>query len=124
MPAALGGHGFHRRSRLAWPRKAVAMAPTHLGWMDYYFLKKDRTMPPQPLTCPKCDGEMIQGFIPELGPPSFAQVTIPAWVEGTPQKSFWAGTKVPKDKVIPIGTFRCVSCGYLESYARPEFARQ
>ena len=43
---------------------------------------------------------------------------------GPPEKSVWYGTNVPQAKSIPIGTFRCASCGYLESYARPEFERQ
>ena len=32
-------------------------------------------------------------------------------------KLFWTGTKLPA-KEIPIGTYRCSSCGYLESYAK------
>lgn len=43
------------------------------------------------------------------------------WVPGPPEKSFWRGTKLPDEELIPIGTFRCGSCGYLESYARAEF---
>jgi len=30
------------------------------------------------------------------------------------------GTKLPEG-VLPIGTFRCSGCGYLESYADPRF---
>jgi len=39
-----------------------------------------------------------------------------AWVEGQPRKSFWTGLKISGAK-HPITTFRCTSCGYLESYA-------
>ncbi len=46
----------------------------------------------------------------------------PRCAAGAPQKSFWAGTKLPEEKQIPVGTFRCSRCGFLESYARPEFS--
>jgi len=44
------------------------------------------------------------------------------WAPGAPLESFWVGLEVPHEKLIPIGTYRCSSCGYLEQYARPEFA--
>ena len=78
----------------------------------------------QPLVCPKCQGEMVQGFVPDPAAPHFGQFTVSFWVEGPPEKSFWTGTKVPQGKCVPIGTFRCASCGYLESYARTEFGRK
>jgi hypothetical protein len=43
------------------------------------------------------------------------------WCPGEPQPSFWTGLAVEKrDKVIPVTTFRCPNCGYLESYAIPQ----
>jgi hypothetical protein len=48
------------------------------------------------------------------------------WAEGAPEMTWpsiqrtWAGAKLPGE-VIPIGTFRCSSCGFLESYARDDF---
>ena len=73
-----------------------------------------------PSRCPKCEGEMEQGFI--LDAMHGGQIAS-RWAAGAPQKSFWTGTKaVSQDSVIPVGTFRCASCGFLESYARPEFA--
>jgi hypothetical protein len=43
------------------------------------------------------------------------------WCPGEPQPSFWTGLKVEKkDIVIPVTTFRCPNCGYLESYAIPQ----
>jgi hypothetical protein len=72
--------------------------------------------------CPKCDGEMEQGFILDLAHGNYYQIAS-RWAAGVPQKSWFTGTKpVPKDTVIPVGTFRCVTCGFLESYARQEFA--
>ena len=69
--------------------------------------------------CPKCNGEMAQGFTFESQGP---KRMISTWVEGEPEKSFWQNTNVPAEKCIPVGTFRCSACGFLESYARPEFA--
>ena len=43
------------------------------------------------------------------------------WAKGAPVKAFLFGTKRP-DAQLPVGTFRCSSCGYLEAYARQEFA--
>jgi len=37
-------------------------------------------------------------------------------------ESFWTGTNVAKEDVIPVAMFRCPSCGFLEAYAKPEFA--
>lgn len=72
--------------------------------------------------CPRCRGSMRQGFVVDhtegLGR------VVSHWAAGAPVKSLWAGTKLPATTLIPIGTYRCSDCGYLESYARPEFAPQ
>ena len=70
--------------------------------------------------CPKCNGEMVQGFTVDFkgGP----ERIVTTWVEGAPEKAFWRGTSVPAEKCIPVGVYRCSECGFLESYARPEFA--
>jgi hypothetical protein len=47
---------------------------------------------------------------------------VSQWAPGAPMKSFWTGTKLPDEKLVPIGTYRCTSCGFLESYARQDFA--
>jgi predicted Zn-ribbon and HTH transcriptional regulator len=72
-----------------------------------------------PARCPKCNGEMVQGFLFEIDGPTRK---VSTWVEGEPEKSWFVSTKVPKEKCVPVGTFRCSACGFLESYARPEFA--
>jgi hypothetical protein len=69
--------------------------------------------------CPKCNGEMVQGFLFESDGP---KGMVSSWVEGAPEKSWFGSAKVPKEKCIPVGVFRCSRCGFLESYARPEFA--
>ena len=74
-------------------------------------------------TCPKCQGSMVQGFIADFADMGVNAI-VSTWVEGQPKSSFLFGTKTPGDKRIPVGTYRCSACGYLESYARPEFERQ
>ena len=66
--------------------------------------------------CPKCDGAMEQGF--EIPGPSGHTVRPDEWVEGTPERSFWSGTKLSGTERYQITTYRCDRCGYLESYAR------
>ncbi len=70
--------------------------------------------------CSKCNGEMVQGFMFESEGPK----RMDTWVEGVPEKSFWGIWNVRAEKCISVGTFRCSVCGFLESYARPEFAAQ
>jgi hypothetical protein len=86
---------------------------------DYW----NRLPPPQPLPasslrCPKCSQPMVEGFIPDL---NYQAVAMTMWVEGRAQPSFWSGVGAQWERSIPIGSFRCSSCGYLECYARPEF---
>jgi hypothetical protein len=71
--------------------------------------------------CPKCKGEMVQGFVPDY---SHASIFVGSWQEGQPKKSFWTVDKAPLAKGIPIGAFRCTQCGFLEFYADPDFAAQ
>lgn len=76
-------------------------------------------MSPLPTTCPKCSGNFVQGMTVEFtsGPPM-----VQTWVEGEPKKS-WFGVKLPpRETWIPVATLRCSGCGYVESYARPEFS--
>jgi hypothetical protein len=61
---------------------------------------------------------MVQGFLFES---EGARRVVITWVEGAPEKSWLGSVKVPNEKCIPVGTFRCSECGFLESYARPKF---
>jgi len=70
-----------------------------------------------PTQCGKCGGGMEQGFVLDF---EEGRRRISRWAPGQPQRSFWMGTKLPEG-VLPIGTFRCSGCGYLESYADPRF---
>lgn len=42
------------------------------------------------------------------------------WVEGAPEHSFWSGLKLKGREIIPVMTYRCERCGFLESYARAQ----
>ena len=70
------------------------------------------------LSCPKCNSEMVQGYVEDH---LFGGIELSQWVNGPPQNDFFTGIQLTNNK-IPIGTFRCQSCGFLESYAREEFA--
>jgi hypothetical protein len=71
--------------------------------------------------CPKCQGHMDPGFVVDN---TYGGRIVTHWAPGRPEKSFWTMTKRPRGEQIPIGTFRCQSCGYLESFARPEFGAE
>ena len=73
------------------------------------------TLSPQ---CPKCNGEMMQGFLLDH---SDAGRLNSHWAVGAPQNSFWGGLKKP-ELSLPVGAYRCSDCGYLELYALAEFA--
>jgi hypothetical protein len=66
--------------------------------------------------CPKCGGRMQEGFIVDR----FDKIhrVVSAWVEGTPQKTFWTGLRLKGRKTIEVRALRCDKCGFLESYAK------
>jgi len=67
------------------------------------------------LACLRCGGAMERGFVADK-----ADYSVPEtqkWVEGAPERSFWWGLKLKDRSVIPVSTYRCERCGYLESYA-------
>jgi hypothetical protein len=67
-------------------------------------------------TCPKCQGTMSEGFVVDRTDNGRA---VASWVEGAPEKSIWSGIKLRGKTQVPIATWRCGSCGFLESYAKP-----
>ena len=66
--------------------------------------------------CPKCNGEMKQGFI--LDHKDYASCVVAKWQPGEPQKSFWRGVQSKDGPHYEITAYRCTGCGYLESYAK------
>ena len=68
-------------------------------------------------TCPKCQGAMTQGVIIDN---TYGHRGVSTWLEGAPNKSVWLGLRLGGKKPIEISTWRCASCGFLESYAKPQ----
>ena len=66
-------------------------------------------------SCPKCDGTMQEGFVLDLTQNAYRRAE---WVEGAPEKSFWFGLKLRGRARRPITAWRCLHCGYIESYAK------
>jgi hypothetical protein len=66
---------------------------------------------------------MERGFTVDMGAGNltFGERNVSRWAPGAPLKSLLFRTWVPQNS-LPIGTFRCTSCGYLESYAAEQFA--
>ncbi len=58
---------------------------------------------------------MENGFIADN---TYGGVFPSNWIEGDPEKSFWTGTKTSGKRKVKVETYRCLSCGYLESYAK------
>jgi len=65
--------------------------------------------------CPKCQGQMQIGFIEDS---SYAAILVSTWQGGLPEKNFLGSLKTRGKTRIKITTYRCTSCGYLESYAK------
>ena len=66
--------------------------------------------------CAKCGVAMEEGFILDV---TYGARLQSEWIEGTPEPSRWSGLKVKGKEHLPVTTFRCPRCGYLESYAPP-----
>ena len=64
--------------------------------------------------CPKCSSRMEAGFVLDQTHGGYARAP---WVPGQPIPSFWTGLKVKDLQQFPVTTYRCNSCGFLESFA-------
>ncbi|MGB2403199.1 MAG: PF20097 family protein [Akkermansiaceae bacterium] len=73
------------------------------------------------IDCPKCDGQMTRGYVPDF---SYASVHLGTWQRGSPRKSFFGGIKKPFKKGIPITAFRCSKCCLIEFYASDGFGAE
>jgi uncharacterized protein YlaI len=67
------------------------------------------------MVCPKCKARMEEGAMLDYGHGNYLRVL--SWVAGRPQKSSWFGLKIKGMRQIPLRTFRCTACSYVESYA-------
>lgn len=68
----------------------------------------------KPIDCIRCRTQMELGCIVSLGHNGYAREQ---WYPGEPEPSFWMGLKLKKGLAVVVTTYRCPSCGYLESYA-------
>jgi hypothetical protein len=70
-------------------------------------------------TCVKCNGRMKLGFIVEV---LKSRAYPNTWIEGAPETHYLRGVKLKDRTTLPISTFRCTACGFLESYAHEDSA--
>jgi hypothetical protein len=66
------------------------------------------------IACTRCRTTMEPGFVLDQTYGAMAQSD---WVAGKPERSFWTGLTVKGRERLPVTTYRCPKCGYLESYA-------
>ena len=59
---------------------------------------------------------MSEGFILDINQAGGRSVT--KWIERAPEKSMWTGLKISGRANLDIQTWRCIRCGFLESYAK------
>jgi hypothetical protein len=65
--------------------------------------------------CPKCSKQMEDGYIPDR---NYNTVKLSVWISGRPEKAVLGGLDLDGKTTLNIITFRCISCGFLESYAQ------
>lgn len=70
-----------------------------------------------PHECSKCSSDMEEGFLLEMG--DVGVLSPETWVAGKPDKGIF-GLKLRGKRVHEVVTYRCISCGYLDSYALPQ----
>lgn len=64
---------------------------------------------------------MEEGFI--LDRAHYGMAQEPRWQEGAAEPSFWTGLKTSGRRSLAVHTWRCESCGFLESYATGRVVR-
>jgi hypothetical protein len=73
-------------------------------------------MSSQEMSCAKCTARMEEGVILDYA--HSGRVNVASWMAGLPEKGWLGGLKIVGRQQVPLHTFRCTGCGYLESYAR------
>jgi hypothetical protein len=69
----------------------------------------------QTTQCTKCQGELEGGFMLDHNDVSAHQAL---WASGAPTRTVASDTGPSKtERMLPVVTFRCTKCGYLESFA-------
>ena len=64
--------------------------------------------------CAKCDGTMREGFLVDR---AHNAARVAHWAEGAPEYWFLRVLKMRGRRQLPVRSFRCAQCGYLESWA-------
>ena len=69
--------------------------------------------------CPKCQGSMEEGYLMDQGDNAPGQSH---WRtrESAPRQLLGFITIQQAKNMLAVTTFRCVKCGFLESYAQPK----
>jgi hypothetical protein len=65
--------------------------------------------------CSKCNSVMEEGFLLEKGHRN--TLSSESWVAGKPDENSFFGMSLKGKTAYEVKTFRCVACGYLDSYA-------
>jgi hypothetical protein len=73
---------------------------------------------PESPTCPRCRSGMVRGYLLDRAQGGFG---MGMWLEGPPVRP---GFTPRLERSIPIVSYRCTGCGYLELYARPELVEE
>jgi hypothetical protein len=85
-------------------------------------LTSPREQLPVSPTCPRCRSEMVRGYLLDRTHGGFGMGT---WLEGPPVRAGLFDVLRPHlERSIPIVSYRCTGCGYLEQYARPELVEE
>ena len=73
------------------------------------------------ISCPTCKAPMQEGFLADrINRPTIIwpqRVLVSEWIAGSPELTWLGDAKAKEPLALPITTYRCPSCGYLESSA-------
>jgi hypothetical protein len=58
---------------------------------------------------------MEEGFMLDIA--GQGGIAAARWQQGTPEKSIWTGVKSDTKRQFSVCTYRCIGCGFMESYA-------
>lgn len=96
---------------------ASAAVPICAGRKDCAGEQREPAMSNGRRDCPKCKALMEKGFIADYTN-GHAKRMQSRWIEGDPVRSIWLGLSFRGPRVLDVATFRCTSCGFLETVAK------
>jgi Domain of unknown function (DUF6487) len=74
------------------------------------------------VSCPKCKARMEEGYVLDRAHNDAPAWYAPSWVEGAwvqhTVKDRLFGVVLRDRRQLPVSSYRCTSCGYLEAYAK------